>query len=87
MAKKLTNQERQPHQKLAQVRNAVAEALGLERAKAAAICNHFRAKDCEAVLKAAGDKKKVEAAVKAASVPDPDPVEPAVPVEDEVPTV
>ena len=60
---KRTQQEKQPHASLVQVRNSIEAAKGVTRLQAAGIANNLTDEQCEAVL--AAGAKKGQAATKA----------------------
>lgn len=71
----LTQQQRSPHAKLVECRNAVEKVLKLTRRHAAVVCNRLSHKQVEAVLAAGDDAEKVTKAVEFVE-PDPAKEEP-----------
>lgn len=55
-----TPQEVNPHAELIRVRNLVQEHCGVTRKEAASIANHLSHEECDQVLEAADDAKKVQ---------------------------
>lgn len=60
---KLTPQEKQPHESLVSVRNSIEAALECTRREAASIANQLTGEQCDKVIAADGDAKKIKAAI------------------------
>ena len=68
MSRKLTEQEKNPHASLVEVRNAIEATLDgtNSRAQAAAIANELTHDQCDKIVAADGDVAKIKAAMKPA---------------------
>lgn len=63
---KRTDQEKEPHASLVEVRNTIEVVTGVPRREAAAIANQLTSTQCDAVVKADGDPEKVKQAIQIA---------------------
>lgn len=61
-----TEQELNPHKSLVEVRNSIQFATECGRKQAAEIANQLTGGQCDAVVAADGDKKKIEDAIQPA---------------------
>ncbi|MEQ8636905.1 hypothetical protein [Gimesia maris] len=68
-----TIQEKNPHKSLVEVRNTIEVVTECTRKQAAAIANNLTHAQCDAIVKADGDKAKVEAAIKPVVEAKPEP--------------
>lgn len=68
MSRKLTDQEKNPHPSLVEVRNAIEATLDGNqcRSQAAAIANELTHDQCDKIVAADGDAAKIKAAMKTA---------------------
>lgn len=68
MSRKLTEQEKNPHSSLVEVRNAIEATLDGNkcRSQAAAIANELTHEQCDKIVAADGDIAKIKAAMKPA---------------------
>lgn len=70
-----TIQEKNPHKSLVEVRNTIQVVIDCSRKEAADIANNLNHSQCDAIVKADGDKAKVEAAIKPVVEAKPEKVE------------
>jgi len=59
-----TEQEKNPHKSLVEVRNTIEILTECTRKQAASIANHLTHAQCEAIVEADGDEAKVKAAIR-----------------------
>lgn len=59
-----TEQEKNPHKSLVEVRNTIEITTECSRKEAAAIANNLTHAQCDAIVQADGDEAKVKAAIK-----------------------
>lgn len=80
MNRQLTEQEKNPHLSLVSVRNCIETCLDVPRSEAAVIANSLSHEQCDDVVAADGDAKRVEAAIQTAkAVTEEKPVAPKKP--------